>query len=136
MNVGFLEMRPKIQPNFSGKSEIRMGSPFNVADLELLQLAGNWMPDLPPYDWQDICAHSKDGNILGLIRWDTEDNEPGFHLVMIDAKRKTVEETERIMGCCESLEWVTSGFKVTILRHIKPNQASEVTARKLAEPQG
>ena len=97
-----------------------MGSLFNVADLELLQLSGDWMPDLPPDGWQDVYAHSTDGNILGLIRWDTENNEPGFHLVMIDAKRKTMEETERITGCCESLEWATSGFKVTIFRHIKP----------------
>lgn len=101
-------MKPKIQPTFSGLSEIGMGSPFRCADLEL---EGDWVPDLPRDGWQDIYAHSENGKILALVRWDIDkSNEPGFRLVMVDAQRKAVEETERIQGCCESVKWETSGF--------------------------
>jgi hypothetical protein len=125
-------MKPKISPTFSGQCEIRMGSPFNHA---YLKLEGKWVPDLPKDGWQDIYAHSDNGNILALVRWDTENNEPGFRLVMIDTKRKAVEETDRIPGCCESLEWRGAGFSYRAFGYQKPNQASEVTARKLPEPQ-
>lgn len=59
-------MKPKIQPIFSGLSEIRMGSPFKCADLELM---GEWVPNLPHNGWQDIYAHSENGKILALVRW-------------------------------------------------------------------
>jgi hypothetical protein len=101
-------MKPKIRPIFSEQSEIRMGSRFNHAYLDL---EGDWVPDLPRDGWQDLYAYSGDGKILALIRWETEDNEPGFRVVMIDLQRKTVEETERIPGCCRTLEWSRQGVR-------------------------
>ena len=113
-------MRPKIQPVFSGQSEMRMGSPFNHANLNL---EGDWVPDLPSDGWQDVYAQSDDGNIIALVQWDVgPQGEPGFRLVIVDADRRTVEKSDRIKGCCEDIEWTSSGFKYHTFGYIGPNK--------------
>ena len=115
-------MKPKINPVFIGCGEIRMGPPYNHAYLDL---EGDWVPDLPRDGWQDLFAHSHDGEILALVRWDPDNNKPGFRLVVIDAEKKTVEESERIPGCCDTLEWSTSRFKYHTFGFIKHDNAKK-----------
>ncbi len=89
-----------LQPLFLNAMEIRMGSPFRCADLTL---EGTWTPKLPDYDWQDVFAESDNGRFLALVAWDTTNNEPGFRIVVIDKKNKSVRISKRIAGCCKSL---------------------------------
>jgi hypothetical protein len=75
----------KLDPVFKNIEEIRMGSPYNVCDLEL---KGKWVPDLPEYEWQDLFAKSQNNRDLALVAWDIEKNNPGFKLIIIDLKNK------------------------------------------------
>lgn len=93
---------------FSNCGEIRMGSPYNVCDLEL---TGAWVPDLPNRDWQDRTAASPDGRYIGLVFWDdTKGNEPWFRVVTLDCTRKTVVVSDAVEGCCKRLFWNGSEF--------------------------
>jgi hypothetical protein len=87
---------------FTNPQEIRMGSPYHVADLIL---DGPWKPDLPDEEWQDLTAQSADGRYVGLVAWDIRNNTPGFKVYTIDTLSKTVAQTDRIAGCCQQLEW-------------------------------
>ena len=91
-----------LTPIFSSVMEIRMGSPYHFAELEL---AGKWVPELPDYDWQDLFAESPNGRYLVLVAWMIDENHPGFRFVVIDKKEKVVRESKRITGCCQSLNW-------------------------------
>ncbi len=101
----------KMEARFQNIREIRMGSPFNICDLTL---KGNWSPDLPDYDWQDIYAKSYNNRYLALVAWDIRNNTPGFRVVIIDVKDKCLKETRRIPGCCEAIEGTTAGFSYTV----------------------
>jgi hypothetical protein len=87
---------------FRNLQEIRMGSPYNVAELVL---EGRWTPNLPKEDWQDTTSQSEDGRYVGLVAWDTLDNNPGFRVYTIDTVERTFACTKRILGCCQELEW-------------------------------
>lgn len=93
-----------LKVRFSKKEEIRMGSPYNVCRV---RITGDWVPDLPETDWQDIRAFRPDGTAVALVRWDTPGNVPGFRLWIVDAEARTVETSPRFPGCCEKLEWRT-----------------------------
>jgi len=43
---------------------------------------------------------------VALVRWETPGNQPGFRIVVIDGVARTVETSERFLGCCEALAWV------------------------------
>jgi hypothetical protein len=66
--------------NIINPQEIRMGSPYNCCHIELV---GNSKITLPKAGWQDKYAWSSDSKYLVLIKWNLEDNEPGFHLFLI-----------------------------------------------------
>jgi len=91
-----------ITVHFLNSHEIRMGSPYQICSL---QLEGEWTPDLEERGWQPLYSRSPDGRYLGLVEWDTADNTPGFRVILIDENQKTVEASQRIPGCCESLMW-------------------------------
>jgi hypothetical protein len=92
-----------INVTFSNPSEIRMGSPFNIATL---QLDGKWTPQLPEEAWQDITAQSPDGHYVGLVAWRINFlNNPGFRIYSINTQTKSFSKTRRIRGCCQSIEW-------------------------------
>jgi hypothetical protein len=79
-----------------------MGSSYQICGL---RLAGQWTPVLEDFGWQPLYCRSSDGRYLGLVEWDTVGNTPGFRVVLIDEKEKSVESSRRILGCCESLTW-------------------------------
>ena len=74
-------------------------------------LKGEWVPDLPTADWQDLVSISNDGRYVALVRWYTPDNQPGFRVFTIDLRERTVKKTRRIKGCCEAVWWEGDRFK-------------------------
>lgn len=54
----------KYAVNFFNVSEIRMGSPYNTADINL---KGPFVPDLTDYTFQDIFVISSKGNTIFLV---------------------------------------------------------------------
>jgi hypothetical protein len=88
--------------------EVRMGSPYDCCNIKL---EGSWIPKLPTRDWQNVSASSPDGRFLGLVRWSTADNQPGFYVFTIDLQDRAVRKSSRIKGCCESLWWEGARFK-------------------------
>lgn len=80
--------------------EIRMGSPYNTCQLKF---TGTNL-DLPTSDWQDKYAWSDNNRHLVLIRWNTENNEPGFQFYIIDNKTTTLVISERILGMVNDLK--------------------------------
>lgn len=113
----------KLEPAFKNIEEIRMGSPYNVCDLELM---GKWIPDLPAYEWQDLFANSQNNRYLALVAWAIKKNNPGFKLIIIDLKNKNIKETERITGCCKSIYWTVSGFSYDISGYISEKDFSNL----------
>jgi hypothetical protein len=95
-NVGMITV------HFSNCNEIRMGSPYQIGSL---RLEGDWTPDLKERGWQSLLSRSQDERYLCLVEWDTVGNTPGFRVVLVDEKQKSVEVSQRILGCCESLAW-------------------------------
>lgn len=96
-------------PVFTDAQEIRMGSPYRIAQLSF---EGPWRPDLPDRDWQDIHAVSPDGRYLALVAWDIVANSPGFRVFVIDTDDRTVRESTRFEGCCSSLTMADSSIEV------------------------
>ncbi|KOR29449.1 hypothetical protein TI04_08595 [Achromatium sp. WMS2] len=80
-----------------------MGSPYNVCTLNF---KGKWQPILPSdYEWQDLSAQSPNKRYLALIAWAIENNSPGFHIVVIDLKHKSIQRSPRIVGICMGIAW-------------------------------
>ena len=81
MNTLNLDYPPfKIQ--FKNLEEIRMGSPYNGCDLELV--GSNNHIRLPKATWQDKYAWSFDFKVLVLIEWQLEEHFTGFRFFIID----------------------------------------------------
>jgi hypothetical protein len=107
-----------ITVKFSNCYEIRMGSPYQICRLHL---TGEWAPELEQRGWLPVHACSPDGRYLALAEWDTAENKPGFRLVLIDEERKTVEVSQRVLGCCESLAW---GEDAILWKAFPPSQGT------------
>lgn len=84
-----------------------MGSPWKICSI---RMKGAWIPALPTENWQDLKAISPDQRYLGLVQWNTRNNEPGFHIIRIDVHKRTFHKTKRITGICRSLEWEQDRF--------------------------
>ena len=92
-----------MEVSFLNSQEVRMGSPHNICDLEI---TGEWIPELPKEDWQDITASSPDNRFVGLVAWDvSEDNQPGFKIYCVDTLERSFTVSDRINGCCWGIEW-------------------------------
>jgi hypothetical protein len=89
--------------------EVRMGAPYNSCKIELV---GQDKINLPKASWQDKYAWTNDSKKLVLIKWDFENNEPGFHLFYIDTETGRTIESKRIFGLPNSISIVDN--KVTI----------------------
>lgn len=116
----------KLTATFENEVEVRMGSPFRYADL---QLYGPWVPDLPDYDWQNIAVESSNGRYLALVAWAMSDNkDPGFRIVVIDKKDKQIRQSSRISGCCKSLRCTPTGVSVEIYSLIQMSELSDISS--------
>ncbi len=114
---------PKITVHFDNLGEVRMGSPYNLATL---RIDGSWNPGLRETDWQDIHAHSESGRYHALVRWDYLDGAPGFRLFLLDAQKKKVFKSDRMEGCCSSVEWRGTGFSFQTFRYLAEKDFSDL----------
>ncbi len=113
----------KLEPVFSNVRELPM-SPYNTCTVEL---DGPWAPDLPDYRWQDLFAKSDNNRYLALVAWDMDGCfNPGFRLVVIDKRTKTVREARRVAGCCDAISWDASGFEYKTFGFLSENVFSEL----------
>ena len=92
-------MENKLKISFSNRREIRMGSPYMMADLHLIGLN----IEIPNASWQDKFAISNDEKFISLIGFNLSDNEPGFELYIIDTDKKTITKTKRIFGLVNNI---------------------------------
>jgi len=83
-----------------------MGSPYVACELII---DDDWPTLLPKHGWQDKIARSPDNRFIGLVRWDTRDNTPGFRILILDTEIKQGTESQRIEGCCDALLWRRNG---------------------------
>jgi hypothetical protein len=104
-----------ITVHFSRCHEVRMGSPYRICSLHL---RGEWTPDLGERGWQPLYCSSLDGTYLALVEWDIADNMPGFRVVLVDEKRKSVESSPRILGYDSAVERQFIGMNP--MRYLSP----------------
>ena len=83
-------------------SEIRHGSPYNLAELNIIGKADFKIKR--NNDWQNIQAWTEDYKYFALIKWDLRNNEPGFNVILFDSKKGQLKKTDRISGCCNKLK--------------------------------
>jgi hypothetical protein len=89
--------------------EIRMGSPYNRCDIELV---GFYKTKLSKEGWQDKYAWSDDSKKLVLIKWDFENSKPGFHLFCIDAETGQTKESPRFFGLPNNISFIADKIKI------------------------
>lgn len=93
--------------------EVRMGSPFNVAEVVL---SGKFIPDLSASSFQDVSVVSSDGEKCFLVEWLFERGDPGFCIWMLDENKKSVQKSKRFFGCCEGLDLKNSKLVIKFWR--------------------
>ncbi len=84
----------------SNRSEVRMGSPYNICNIELI---GQHLIDLPRSGWQDKIAWSNDSKRLVLVELNLEKNEPAFHLFIIDTTTGKTIKGSKISGLVNNI---------------------------------
>lgn len=87
-------MKNKLKISFSNKREVRMGSPYMMADLHLEGLD----IEIPNVCWQDKFAISKDKKLVALVSFELSSNEPGFVIYLINTDKKVITKTDRNFG--------------------------------------
>ncbi|MBL7725817.1 MAG: hypothetical protein JNK27_16885 [Chitinophagaceae bacterium] len=95
---------------FTNADEIRMGSPFNSCDIEIV---GYDKIKLPKGNWQDKYAWTDDSKKLLLIKWNFENNEPGFHLFLIDIETGQKKESLRLVGLPTNISLIDDKIKIS-----------------------
>ena len=113
-------MRKPFEVKVMNPSEIRMGSPYNSCEIELV---GFDDIELPNVAWQDKYAWSEDFKKLILIQWNFDLNEPGFHFYIIDTNTGNSHTTERIFGLPNNLEII--GNKISYNKFLLDKSKSE-----------
>jgi len=93
-------MKP-FEIKFKHISEIRHGSPYNIAELthtpyRNINLKAN-------NDWQDKQSWSPNGNYVALVKWDQIKGYPGFIVILLDTNSGEMNESNRIQGCCDKI---------------------------------
>ena len=100
--------------------EIRMGSPYRSCEIEIIGFAKF---NLPRYMWQDKYAWSDDSKSLVLVKWNYENNEPSFHLVLINTETGEMIESPKIFGLPNDLS--IEGNRVKLNKFLYDKQKSE-----------
>ncbi len=109
-------MKNPFSISFNIISEIRHGSPYNIAHLMIDR-------DFPfqiniKESWQDKYSWSPNKYGLVLIKWDIVENNPAFKIYTFDLKNKKLEISNRINGCCHKIKIrndLTSNYEVYTL---------------------
>ena len=94
------ETKRPLEVRLTNVGEVRMGSPYNLCNIELV---GKHQIELAQTGWQDIYAWTEDSKRLVLIKWNFENNDPGFHLFLVNSENGKTLESSRILGLPESI---------------------------------
>ncbi len=117
------------QVTFTNIMEIRMGSPFNIADVDV---KGGFFPKSGFTDFQDKFAVSQDGRVCYFVLWEVaQDNTPGFRMLRVSDHDQTATTSDRFSGCCEELSFLpggTDGVQIKIWESGKETRTERVTA--------
>ena len=98
--------------NFLNPGEIRMGSPYNIADVDL---SGGFVPNLDGHEFQDKGRVSASGDTVLLVEWALLNNEPGFIVWLVSHQDGTVKKSPRQEGLCDGVEFLsTTSVKVRV----------------------
>ncbi|HEY4617670.1 MAG TPA: hypothetical protein VIH09_05700 [Flavobacterium sp.] len=93
-------MEGKIKITFKNRNEITMGSPYNLAEIEISGIELN----LPKFSWQDKYAISKNKKFITLVYFDFVENEPGFKIYIIDLEKGKSKSSKRLIGLLNKIE--------------------------------
>lgn len=97
------------QVKVTNAGEVRMGSPYNNCDIELI---GFEKLKLPKAGWQDKYAWSEDSKNLLLIKWNFQNNVPGFHLFLINTETGQTKESPRFTGLPNNISITGNKIKI------------------------
>lgn len=97
------------QIKMTNVNEVRMGSPYNSCNIELVAFDKT---KLSEGGWQDKYAWSDNSKALVLIKWDFENNKPGFHLFLIDTETGQTKESPRFFGLPNNILFVDDKIKI------------------------
>ncbi len=96
-------MTPPFEIQFDNIVEIRMGSPYNAC---AISFRGADTIKIPAATWQDKYAWSSGFTKLALVKWDFDNNDPGFKLFIIELASGKALESPRISGLLDHLSFV------------------------------
>ncbi|TQI71201.1 hypothetical protein JM79_2128 [Gramella sp. Hel_I_59] len=113
-------MKNPFSIRFNIISEVRHGSPYNIAHLIIDE-------DFPfqiksKESWQDKYCYSINKNGLVLIKWEIVANNPAFKIYTFDLKNKELDISNCINGCCHKIKLrndLTSNYEVYTLLNEK-----------------
>lgn len=108
-------MEEEIKIKFKNKREIRMGSPYNFADIEISGIDLN----LPKFSWQDKYVISKNIKTIILVYFEFQKNEPTFKLYKIDIENGKAKSSKRILGLLNKIQIVNETIKINKFVHDK-----------------
>ena len=98
-------------------SEVRMGSPYNTAQIEVKR---GYFPTLLKSRigfFQDKAVISNGGNTLFLVIWETHQGDPFFKVLKVSDQERKVYASSKISGCCKSLAVINDEeIKLSIFR--------------------
>lgn len=97
------------QIKITNVEEVRMGSPYNGCNIELINFN---KVKLPIGGWQGKFAWTDNSKRLVLIRWNFEKNTPGFHLFLIDIETGQTKESPRLLGLPNSISFEGNKIKI------------------------
>jgi hypothetical protein len=101
--------------------EIRMGSPYSHCHIELV---GFDKTKLPNAGWQDKYTWTDDSKKLVLIKWNLENNEPGFHLFLIDTETGETKESPKLFGLPQAVSIIDENVKLSTFLYNKEKSKS------------
>jgi hypothetical protein len=102
-------MKMPFEIKITDVGEVRMGSPYNSCYIELV---GFHKLKISSHGWQDKFAWSEDSEKLVLIKWNFENNQPGFHIFSIETETGKTKESERIIGLPNSFSILDNKVKL------------------------
>lgn len=97
--------------SFDKISEVRMGSPFNKANVVLV---GSYIPSMLGYEFQDVGLVCKNGTTCALVQWDIQANEPRFRVWILNQKKERTVISQPLDGACISLEELNEDIVVKV----------------------
>lgn len=103
---------------FTDVIDIRMGSPYYLATVNLVGTEGEFIPDLSKQTFYDKFANDLDRKIIYLVLWEglgTEDYY--FYILRISDSEKSLKRSKKIHGFCDNLILIKNGVKVICWRY-------------------